>query len=136
MTFDELIYDHSAPPALAISPEWKTFWMTANCMVCLPFIYVETILIEKSEFVPSHHVFTQWLLMNTQVPAQGIDVWASINAYEEDDQGRVSPGAPALLSNAGGHHPVTMAFVVGSYFWYHSFSSFQYTVTKKLIKCT
>ena len=33
---------------LAISDQWKNFWMTANCMVCLPFIYGETILIEKS----------------------------------------------------------------------------------------
>ena len=121
MTFDELIAGYSGQ--LDISQEWKTFWMTANCMVCLPSIYGETILIEKSEFVPSHHVLTQWLLMNTQVPAQGIDVYASINSYELD-RGRVSPGAAALLSNAGGHRPVAMAFVVGSYFWYHSFTSF------------
>ena len=116
VTFDELIDGYSG--RLDISQQWKNFWMTANCMVCLQFIYVGTIVIEKSEFVPSHHVLTQWLLWNTQVPAQGIDVYASINAYEKDTAGNVSPGAPALVSTAGRHQMVTKAFVIGSFFWY------------------
>ena len=62
--------------------------------------------------------------MNTQVPNGVIDVWASINAYERDKDGNVSPGAPALVSTVGGHQMVTKAFVIGSYFWYiHSLSS-------------
>ena len=62
--------------------------------------------------------------MNSQVSAQGIDVWASINAYEKDQDGNVSPGAPDLYSNAKGHQMVEKAFVIGSYFWYvHSLST-------------
>ena len=117
MTFAEI-------DQVAISDQWKKFWKAVNCMVCLPFLYVETISIEKSEFVPSHHVFTQWLLTNTQVPAQGINVYSSINAYEINDARLASPGAAALL-NTRGHRMVTKAFVIGSYFWYvHSLSSF------------
>ena len=120
MTFAELKDAYSGP--LAISQKWKTFWMDANCMVCLLFIYVGTTWIEKSEFVPSHHVFTQWLLKNTQVPAQGINVYASINAYEFDSDGNLSPGGPDLYATVG-HKMVDRAFVIGSYFWYiHSFS--------------
>lgn len=124
VTFDELITGYSG--RLDISAEWKNFWMTVNCMVCSRFIYVGTILIEKSEIVPSYHIFTQWLLWNTQVPPHGIDVWASINAYERDNSGNVSPGGPDLYSTVGGHQMVTKAFVIGSYFWYvFSFESFQ-----------
>ena len=47
------------------------------------------------------------------MPAGGIDVWASVNAYERDIFGNVSPGGDELRTAL-----VDRAFVVGSYFWY------------------
>ena len=60
-----------------------------------------------------HFLYAQWLLMNTNVPAHGIDKFDSINAYDKSKRGNVSPGAPALIT-AGVKH----AFNINSYFWY------------------